>query len=320
MPTFLTTVALSLLGRRGGAHWRWNQRSWLARRRLHLFLLVAPMLLSGAILLILHFCFAATHMCMPAQAHCSNAQVLWQLGARWLALGVALCSMGALVLTSLRVILLRWWLWRTSTPAPVALQAAVADLAARMEVRMPQVRLWRNAGAVAVTCGIIRPTLVVAPWLTTDLDAQEQEAVLAHEVAHIARNDYRLAWLALCLRDAWWFVPSSRRAYQQLRRDQEWACDERAVAVTQRPLALASALGKVWHRAVAPPAGLPVLGLTSTGEALHARILRLLQHDPVPPAASAALQQAAKAYTALLVTVLGCGMLALIGTVLLFLL
>ncbi len=318
VPTLLlTTVALGLLGWRGKTPWSYDWRSWPARRRLHLFLLVAPLLLSGALLLILHFCFAATHTCMAVPVHCLDAQVIWQIGLRWLALGVALWSIAALVLTGLRAILLYWWLWRTSAKAPVAVQTAVAELAARMRMRTPPVRAWRNNGSAAVTCGIFRPTLVVAPWLVTDLDPQEQEAVLAHELAHIARNDYRLGWVALCLRDAWWFVPASRRAYQQLRSDQEWACDERAVAVTQRPLALASALGKVWHHTVAPPPGLHVLGFTSRGEALHARIKRLMRHDPAPPAALMELQQAAKIYTALLGAVLGCGLLALIGTALL---
>ncbi len=52
------------------------------------------------------------------------------------------------------------------------------------------------------------------------------------------------------LRDAFWYLPTSRVAYRQLEQDKEPACDDLAVGVTRRPLALASALTKVWLQAV----------------------------------------------------------------------
>jgi beta-lactamase regulating signal transducer with metallopeptidase domain len=76
------------------------------------------------------------------------------------------------------------------------------------------------------------------------------EAVIMHELAHVARRDTLVLWVGRMLRDAFWYLPTSRTAYHLLEQEKELACDDLAVAVTHRPLALASALTKVWLQAV----------------------------------------------------------------------
>jgi beta-lactamase regulating signal transducer with metallopeptidase domain len=71
-----------------------------------------------------------------------------------------------------------------------------------------------------------------------------------HELAHVARQDPLIFWMGRVLRDAFWYLPTSRAAYRQLEEDKEFACDDLVVGVTHRPLALASALTKVWLQAV----------------------------------------------------------------------
>jgi len=78
------------------------------------------------------------------------------------------------------------------------------------------------------------------------LDNEELEAVLTHELIHLSRGDYLMNWVAIMLRDAFFYLPTSWRAYDQLSHEKEMACDDLVVNVTRRPLVLASALAKVW--------------------------------------------------------------------------
>jgi hypothetical protein len=108
------------------------------------------------------------------------------------------------------------------------------------------------------------------------LDDRELEAVLAHELAHVARRDYPVVWVATLLRDAFFYLPTSWMAYRQLQREKETACDDLAVGATDRPLSLASALGKVWHQAVSGGALGTAQPLVGVPETIETRIERLL--------------------------------------------
>jgi len=111
------------------------------------------------------------------------------------------------------------------------------------------------------------------------LDDRELEAVLAHELGHVAHHDYLMSWLAMVLRDAFFYLPTSHIAYRRLQQEKELMCDDSTIGITHRPLALASALTKVWLHAIDSPE-LPTFRLAqslSNGErAMHVRIERLM--------------------------------------------
>src|SRR5207249_1221280 len=66
--------------------------------------------------------------------------------------------------------------------------------------------------------------------------------------------------------------------------EKELACDELAVSATQRPLALASALAKVWQHAIDNPRVAPAQTLVGAGPAIEDRITRLLNApEPAGP-------------------------------------
>jgi beta-lactamase regulating signal transducer with metallopeptidase domain len=139
---------------------------------------------------------------------------------------------------------------------------------------------------LALTYGLRRPTVLLSTWMVEHLDQRELEAVLAHELEHVARHDYLVIWLARVLRDTFFYLPTSRMAYRQLQREKELACDDLAVDVTHRQLALASALAKVWLHAVDDPRhtlfGGAALSIMEVGASIHGRIQRLLaSYEPM---------------------------------------
>lgn len=250
-----------------------HQRSWEQRRLVQCLVLALPLvnLMLG---------LAGLHH-FSGRACLSNAP-FWDRQIEWglpILMGVITC--GAMALGVVRLALMSRVLDRTGTPAHSDLQTLVDELAERLHAPSTRVRLCAYARPLALTAGVFRPTIVLSTWMLTQLDRRELEGVLAHELEHVARRDYPLMWLATLLRDAFFYVPTSWTAHRLLQHEKELACDEQVVKVTHRPLALASALTKVWLHAVEEPTMLRLgnaqyLVKAGEGAAINGRIERLL--------------------------------------------
>lgn len=171
------------------------------------------------------------------------------------------------------------FLSRAAVSAPVRLQRQVSSLCQRMGASPCQLLVLQLDRPVAFVSGLRRPTIVLSTWMLTHLDEQEVEMVLAHEVAHIARRDYLLVMLAKVIRDTFFYLSPLRIVYRQLQVEKEHWCDELACRVAPYPLALASALTKVWlYRAeqLAPERHAVALSLLDLNTFAQGRVQRLL--------------------------------------------
>src|SRR5206468_1805635 len=135
-------------------------------------------------------------------------------------------------LSLLRLTAMRWVLSREYRSVPAELQAMVDDLADRLGAPRAEVLVSPRNRPFANAAGFSRPTLLVSQWMLSQLDSRELASVFAHEIAHVARRDYLVGWLATLLRDAFYYLPTSRTAHRQLQRDKEIACDELAAGLT----------------------------------------------------------------------------------------
>ncbi len=243
-------------------------RGWSSRRDLQFLVLMAPIVSLGlAIAGLHHFSGRVCFLRVPP----------WdQLLGLALPLIMTLVALGGVVLGLVRIALMACVVRRRGLPADGELQSFAAALADRLGVSRPRVLLCAYDHPLALISGFCRPTLLLSTWMVERLDRRELESVLAHELAHAARRDYLVIWLATMLRDAFCYLPTSWIAYRQLQHEKELACDDVAVGLTQRPLALASALAKVWQQSLERP----VFGLAQrfvgAGEAIEGRIERLL--------------------------------------------
>ena len=77
--------------------------------------------------------------------------------------------------------------------------------------------------------GVIAPRIVTPAGFETRFSGEEQALVLAHERAHIERQDSRLNGLSAALQCLFWFNPLIHLAAHLMRIDQEMACDETVV-------------------------------------------------------------------------------------------
>lgn len=118
--------------------------------------------------------------------------------------------------------------------------------AAKLGVPVPRVVLLDACPGGAFTAGVHRPVVAVDPDLLEQLDAAEVEGLIAHELAHIRRHDALLGQVVGTFRDLTFFLPPLHLAARWLRREQEESADELASTHTERPVALASGILKVW--------------------------------------------------------------------------
>lgn len=258
---------------RGIASGRWSQR-----RGLHLLALATPVVglligLTGVNDLVAQTCSMGIQM--------GNLLADATLGV------ATLSALGAMALGVVRLVLTVRLLARDAVAAPPDLQAMadrLADAAGRARVRLS---LCAADYPLAVTWGIQRPRALLSTWMIRELDFDELETVLAHELSHAARHDFMVNWLATVLRDAFFYLPTSRAAYREFKRDNELACDDQAAGATGQPLALASALAKVWYHFASGSA--PLLGQSLVAPSrccpIEDRIERLsavIRHDPLP--------------------------------------
>lgn len=133
-------------------------------------------------------------------------------------------------------------------PADALLAARLGRLADGFGIRRPQLVLLDGCPGGAFARGRRRAVVAVDPVLVARLDDAELDGLLAHELAHVARRDTAVGALVAIVRAFAFFIPPVHLASRWLRREQEESADELASSVTQRPVALASSILKVWDR------------------------------------------------------------------------
>lgn len=147
----------------------------------------------------------------------------------------------------------------------------------------PLVRLTCSSRvSVPVAMGVLRPEICVPPRALSHLEPEQQEGMLAHELAHLVRRDP--FWLAFSrlLASVLFFQPLNRVAGRRLRELSERLCDEWAVERTGRPLSLARCLAEVAGWSVGPFRDLPVPSMADRPSSLAGRIRHLLDDARSP--------------------------------------
>lgn len=273
MHTFLalSSLFLVLLGGLLALNVLHRIHGWSQRRMVQMSILATPVMLLG--LGIDGFFHVAGYTCLFITPFWDTL-----LGVV-LPLCIGSIAFGAVVLGVVRLLLMHRLVAQRGSLPHSALQGLVDDLARQLHMKRPRVLVCSSPQPLALTYGVFRPTVLLSTWILEQLDRRELEAVLVHEFEHILRHDYLVVWLATMLRDAFFYLPTSRVAYRQIHAEKELACDDLVVGATRRPLALASALTKVWLHAVEKQQ-MTSFGvaqhLVERGEAINSRIERLL--------------------------------------------
>jgi len=158
-------------------------------------------------------------------------------------------------------------------PAMPPADPDLAALAHRAGVRMPALYTLPD---VASPFAFGR-RIVVPEWAPAALDPRQLHAMLAHELAHIARRDPQWKLIVECWRAAFWFLPLAGLAQRRLDELAELACDAFAARQTGDAHAVAECLAACAERHFDSHAYALMPAMAARGSNLIQRIDRLLE-------------------------------------------
>lgn len=124
-------------------------------------------------------------------------------------------------------------------------QDRVAEFAHTMGIAKA-VKLVESKLAVSpMTIGYWKPIILIPVGMLSGLPADQVEAIIAHELAHIRRNDYLLNLVQSVIETVLFYHPATWWISNLIRAEREHACDDLAIAACGNQLAFAKALTSI---------------------------------------------------------------------------
>jgi beta-lactamase regulating signal transducer with metallopeptidase domain len=196
--------------------------------------------------------------------------ILW-LGLAWVA-GAALTGARACLAHCLFVI----FQLRRRPVADRALVERVRALAQALGIKR-RVRVIESGRLTSpIAFGLLRPTVGLPPDFTGRYDAASQDAMLAHELAHLTAHDPFWCLLADAATMALWWHPAVWWLRRQLHLASEMAADEASLLVADGPRVLAECLVELGTR-LARPALVGQLRVSGFRSHLGRRVQQLMR-------------------------------------------
>ena len=199
----------------------------------------------------------------------------------------ALLALGALLVAGLATF--RFLRFRRlageAEPAPPELAGRVAEIAEALGLRrVPSIALLPARVPPMLWPASPRPRLLLPRDFLPDLDADERDALLAHELAHVRRRDHWVRFLEVGATALFWWYPVAWWSRSALRRAEERCCDEWVVrALPGSARAYASGILKSLTFLAQEPVPLPE---TASGAGpvrdLESRLKEILMTSPRP--------------------------------------
>ena len=131
---------------------------------------------------------------------------------------------------------------KAQQPAGESLQALLKTLIERLKVSRP-VRLVESALVeVPTVIGWLTPVILIPATALSGLSTSQLEALLAHELAHVRRNDYLINLMQSVIETLLFYHPVVWWLSRRIRIEREHCCDDLAVQVCGDELSYAKAL------------------------------------------------------------------------------
>ncbi|MGN7205920.1 M56 family metallopeptidase [Pedobacter sp. SAFR-022] len=119
---------------------------------------------------------------------------------------------------------------------------------------------------VPLVIGFFKPIILFPVSMATQLDLQQVEAILIHELSHVRRNDFLLNLIKTAIETVLFFNPFVWLSSRFIRIEREHDCDDLVVKFTGTPLTYAHALLKI---EILKEKDTPALSLAASGNSQH---------------------------------------------------
>ncbi|MBK6406772.1 MAG: hypothetical protein IPF66_18050 [Holophagales bacterium] len=199
----------------------------------------------------------------------------------------ALVGLGAIAVATLAALrFLRFRrLAQAAEPAPPGLVTRAAEIGAALGIRRaPALYLLPARVPPMLWPASPRPKLLLPRDLLPELEGDELDALLAHELAHVRRRDHWVRFLEIGATALFWWYPVAWWSRRELRRAEERCCDEWVLrALPDSARAYASGILKSLTFLAEAPIALPE---TASGAGpirdLESRLKEILMTSPRP--------------------------------------
>ena len=182
--------------------------------------------------------------------------------------------LSGVVLLSLRLlggwIVARRLITRAVRPVSADIHSLVRRVAGRMALDRAVRVFESSAVAVPVMVGWIKPVVLLPAAALSGLTPTQVEALIAHELAHVRRNDYIVNLLQSVVETLLFYHPAVWWVSARIRAEREHCCDDLAIAVCDR-LVYVTALADL-----AAMTTTPRIALAATDGSLVSRVRRIL--------------------------------------------
>ena len=197
-----------------------------------------------------------------------------EIALPWIAAGWVAVA-GTLSLVTARDWLSLQRLVSRSMPADDAMLARLSALAARLPLGCDVRFALSDAVPAPATAGCFRPLVLLPTRDAAAMVPGHLDAIVLHELAHVARNDYLAALLRTAVARLYCFHPGVRSMRRQADDDAEEATDDLAAGALGDRHTLASALAELVELRIASRSA-----LSAAGGSLTARVARLVRARP----------------------------------------
>jgi beta-lactamase regulating signal transducer with metallopeptidase domain len=157
---------------------------------------------------------------------------------------------------------------------PQEWQAAFIALTSKLNLRR-KISFYLSANVnVPLVIGYFKPVVLFPIALAAQLDMNQVEAILIHELSHIRRNDYLLNLIKTGIETVLFFNPFIWLSGRYINIEREHACDDLVLKFTGTPVTYAHALLKL---EILKDKTTPALSMAATGgnQHLYQRIKRI---------------------------------------------
>jgi beta-lactamase regulating signal transducer with metallopeptidase domain len=134
---------------------------------------------------------------------------------------------------------------KNATEAAPEWQRSARRLAHALKLRRAVQLLESAAVEVPTVIGWLRPVVLLPATSLTGLSTEQMEMILAHELAHIRRNDFFVNLMQAVVETLLFYHPAVWWISNRIRVEREHCCDDVAVSVSGKPLVYARALTRL---------------------------------------------------------------------------
>ena len=200
-------------------------------------------------------------------------QLLRMLFISWL------CIAGILIIRLIASLLLISRIKRNASPARNNLVGSVRQSEQRvLQRRTVNVGVSREIPS-AVAAGYFYPMILLPEGMLNELNDEEIEQIILHELAHIRRYDDWTILLQQIVSAIFFFHPAVWALGHLMNRDREIACDDWVISLARTPKSYATCLAKVASMKFRTPRVLFAAQATSGKHQLFTRVKRILDRN-----------------------------------------